>query len=56
MKENKMAGYVRYVVAYNGQSLLYAQNTPRYFLQNKKKEAEEFAKQQKTYVVDLFKK
>lgn len=51
-----MAGYMRYVVAYSGQSLLCAQQTPKYFAANKKKQAEGFAKQQKTYVVDLFKR
>lgn len=56
MKENKMAGYMRYIVAYTDQSLLCAQQTPKYFAANKKEEAKEFAKQQKTYVVDLFKR
>ena len=51
-----MAGYMRYVVACIDQSLLCAQHTPKYFAANKKKQAEEFAKQQKTYVIDLFKR
>lgn len=51
-----MAGYMRYIVAYTDQSLLCAQQTPKYFAANKKEEAKEFAKQQKTYVVDLFKR
>jgi len=46
---------MRYIVYSKNQSPLCAQHTPKYFLENQKREAKDYAKKEGTIVIDMFK-
>lgn len=51
-----MAAYIRFAVYRPGLSPLCAQHTPRYFTERQRKQAEAYALEIGSHVIDLFKR